>query len=188
MATRETQKLSTTDTALPAVQQAQGLDVPKPHDPLVGANRVVHHARLEAVRYSALSAQSSGSIDTLPVDAELSGSTRFLRPKADLVGDLLKVEVTLIFRFTTKWPAGKVETVATIRATLEVGYKLNLTKLSALGEDDLSDFALCYGPFHAWGYWREFVQSSLSRLELPTVTAPLFRIEMAPKMVVERLD
>jgi hypothetical protein len=151
---------------------------------------VVHHARLEAVRYTALSAQSSGSIDALPEDVELSGSTRFLRPKFDLAGDLLKVEVTLIFRFTARWPsAGNVETVATIRATLDVGYKLNLTKLPApLAEEDLADFALCYGPFHAWGYWREFVQSSLSRLELPSVTAPLFRIEMASRMVVERLD
>lgn len=118
----------------------------------------------------------------------MSGSTRFLRPKVERVADLVKIEVTLIFRLTAKWmSSGTTETAATIRTTLQLGYQLG-SRAPEVTDEELADFALCYGPFHGWGYWREFVQSSLARLELPTVTAPLFRIEQAPQMVVDRLD
>ena len=53
---------------------------------------------------------------------------------------------------------------------------------------DLKDFALCYCPFHVWGYWREFVQSSLARLDLAQFTLPLFLIGQAPQMVQDRTE
>lgn len=34
---------------------------------------------------------------------------------------------------------------------------------------------------HAWPYWREYCQSSFSRMNLPTVLLPLLRVEPHPK-------
>ena len=47
---------------------------------------------------------------------------------------------------------------------------------------------LHYCPFHVWGYWREFVHSSLARLEFPALTVPLFQIGMAQGLVVDEMD
>ena len=40
-------------------------------------------------------------------------------------------------------------------------------------------------PFNSWGYWREFVQSSLSRLGYPPLTLPLFRVQLAKDWMLD---
>jgi len=51
--------------------------------------------------------------------------------------------------------------------------------------DDITDeavdtFGKTNGIFNAWPYWREFVQNTIVRMNLPSLTIPVFRI-FAPK-------
>jgi hypothetical protein len=96
--------------------------------------------------------------------------------------------VSLIFRLAGTLPSSEESTtLAIVRATITAGYRFKPSS-EEVSEEELRNFALCYAPFHVWGYWREFVQNSLARLHLPTVTIPLFLIQQAPNMVQEKID
>ena len=74
-----------------------------------------------------------------------------------------------------------------VKATLEASYALKEDSPD-FTDEQLKTFALHYCPFHVWGYWREFVHSSLARLEFPALTVPLFQIDMAQALVVDEVD
>ena len=74
-----------------------------------------------------------------------------------------------------------------VKATLEATYSFR-DNAPEFTEDQLITFALHYCPFHVWGYWREFVHSSLARLEFPALTVPLFQIGMAQALVVDEIE
>lgn len=61
---------------------------------------------------------------------------------------------------------------------IEATFLLLYSIKSVEGLDDVSfsSFAELNGTYNAWPYWREFVQSITSRMELPTLTVPVFRI------------
>ena len=157
--------------------------------PFVGAAKLVAHVALDSVRYRGFSAQSSGIIQTLTPETTLNFVIRFLRPTVEPTANEreYKVSTTFIFRVSGKTSTDDVETLATIRASYELLYIVS-GKAPAFEPAELNDFALCYGAFHSWGYWREYVQSALARLDLPTLTLPLFRIQMAPSLVIDSVD
>ena len=80
-----------------------------------------------------------------------------------------------------------------VKATLEALYVFK-DDAPDFNDEQLRTFALHYCPFHVWGYWRElgdwreFVHSSLARLEFPPLTVPLFQIDMAQAFVVDEVD
>jgi len=69
-----------------------------------------------------------------------------------------------------------------LRATAELVYAKKHD--AAISDADLDEFAKVNAPFNAWAYWREFVQSSLARLNLPSIAIPLFRISDAARLMV----
>ena len=64
-----------------------------------------------------------------------------------------------------------------VRAVYELRYAL--TKRVNLSDGLLQGFADLNAVFNAWPYWREFVQSSLTRMSLPPVVLPVYRVGMA---------
>lgn len=40
----------------------------------------------------------------------------------------------------------------------------------------LQEFAEINGVFNVWPYWREFIQSTMARMNLPVITIPVFRL------------
>jgi preprotein translocase subunit SecB len=54
----------------------------------------------------------------------------------------------------------------TIKATIELAYSLT----AEFEENELDCFARVNGIYHAWPYWREFVQNSTTRAGLPPLT------------------
>ena len=154
--------------------------------PFEGANRVVGRIEVTRVSYTNFHAQGQREVfETIDASSRFSINFNFLRPKISSNGQ--KFQVDSIFLFTLAATNGDVsQTLATVRAGMRVVYALNGVA-DAQSEDDLSDFALCYMPFHCWGFWRELVHSSLARLEIPPYTLPVYRITMAPSLVVEAL-
>lgn len=163
--------------------------------PIHVANQVVTRTHLVRVRFAGMSAHARTTLDELDDDADLRASTNFRRPGVDGIGDGndggFKASSTLIFRLGARSPApdddNESETCVVVKATLEVSYGFN-DDSPDFTEEQLRTFALHYWPFHVWGYWREFVHSSLARLEFPALTVPLFQIEMAPALVVDEVD
>jgi hypothetical protein len=45
-----------------------------------------------------------------------------------------------------------------------------------LTEDDIESFGAVNGLYNAWPYWREFLQNMTSRMGLPALIAPVFRV------------
>ena len=128
-------------------------------------------------------------------NARLQASTNFLRPGVDLLGDEedggFKATSTLVFRLDLRSLSsdedGDSEPCVVVKATLEASYAFK-DSAPVFTEEQLKTFALHYCPFHVWGYWREFVHSSMARLEFPPLTVPLFQIDMAQAFVVDEVD
>ena len=66
------------------------------------------------------------------------------------------------------------EKVVEIDAVWELTY--SYPKGKKLSKEALGEFGKYNGVFNAWPYWREFVQNSVLRMGLPSLTVPVFRI------------
>lgn len=75
--------------------------------------------------------------------------------------------------------APKRDAVVFVDAAFEIKYSLP-TELE-VSQEQLNTFARINSVFNVWPYWREFVQNMVARMNLPTVTLPVFRLEDAPK-------
>lgn len=49
-------------------------------------------------------------------------------------------------------------------------------RLEGLKRDNFEAFAQSNGVYNAWPYWREFVQNTVARMNLPPLTIPVFRL------------
>jgi len=65
------------------------------------------------------------------------------------------------------------EPAVTIAATFELTYALS--RDITVAAEDLDAFANVNGIFNTWPYWREFFQSSLTRMSLPVFQLPVLR-------------
>ncbi len=174
-------------TKTPAVASPEA-EQSKPNTPFEAAWNVVRFTQLEDVRFHAASARALEASRARPEEIDLVSSTSFLRPTVKSTGDGFSTQTTLVFQVGGQIPSGEPPNpYAVIQATLEARYSLKPDP-PIFGEEDLKNYALCYCPFHVWGYWREFVQSSLARLDLPQITIPLFLIHQAPQLVQDKLD
>ncbi len=65
-----------------------------------------------------------------------------------------------------------------IKATFSLVYKAK--DLSNLSKKAFDTFGEMNGIYNAWPYWREFVQNITTRMGLPALTVPVFRIAAHP--------
>ncbi len=153
------------------------------------ANTVVMGTHLTQVRFSGFSAHAH--VATAIDDLDLCASTRFRRPVVSRERAGFTATSTLLFRLdatpSSSEPAEDGQPCVVAKATLEAAYAFR-PESTDFSDEQLETFALHYCPFHVWGYWREFVQSSLARLEWPPMTLPLFRIDMAEELVMDELE
>lgn len=75
------------------------------------------------------------------------------------------------------------KTVVSIMATFELTYLV--PKETKVTQEQLNDFARLNGMYNVWPYWREFVQSMVTRMNLPPLVLPLFRVKDAVKQLEE---
>lgn len=72
-------------------------------------------------------------------------------------------------------PAAK--SVLKVQATFILEY--SLSDIEGITPLDLTAFGLINGAYNAWPYWREFLQNTTTRMGLPPITAPVFRLSDA---------
>lgn len=51
---------------------------------------------------------------------------------------------------------------------------------SGFSDDVLGEFARVNGAFNAWPYWREYIQTTAARMNLPPILLPVFRVKHSP--------
>lgn len=160
--------------------------------PVEVANEVVTRTRLRRVRFSDFSAHASAPPESMHDNARLQASTNFSRPTVVAGGDGEDAgfRTTSVLVFRLRMPASdrndESEPCVVVKATLEASYTFR-DDSPDFTDEQLATFVLHYCPFHVWGYWREFVHSSLARLEFPAITVPLFQIDMAQDFVVDEV-
>ncbi|MFP4105099.1 MAG: hypothetical protein ACLFVU_03320 [Phycisphaerae bacterium] len=108
-----------------------------------------------------------------------------------LPGNELKVKLKHNGRFESRQDDGKFSILTDFRfiavdgeqsedCLVELGLTMRLTyyccDFGSISEEHLVSFAQLNGVFNAWPYWREYVQSALNRLGLPSFTVPVFRL------------
>jgi len=178
-----------TSTETPKEDVSTPVDVAK-STILKGAS-IAQKVEILSLRFKSFSASGTYSVETLPSEGELIPRVAFTRPRIEQppiaeAGRDLIISTTLVFTLLLALRSDEQSTIASVRAETELIYR---RKKKARNEDFAEDavraFAEVNAPFNAWGFWREFVQSSLARLELPAVTLPLFRADKALKRMIE---
>jgi hypothetical protein len=79
---------------------------------------------------------------------------------------------------------GKQKENLVVEANFFLEYKL--LNPDEVSKDDLETFARINGVYTVWPYWREFVQSSCSRLQLPPLVLDLRPSPMPKELVLEK--
>ena len=79
-----------------------------------------------------------------------------------------------IFSFKGQ-PEGEEEKEEIVRLYSEYVLVYSLKNRGKLTSADLETFCEMNAVYNAWPYWREFVQTTLNRMELPTFTLPLLK-------------
>ncbi len=145
-----------------------------PDTKLIGA--VAQHVQLVAVNCRDFSARRMLDLDTFG-----KKDVRFkTNHSADGLRDLEASQIVVVAKFEFRCDAletGQEEAcVAQMSATLSLRYDVAKEELDKITPEAVQAFARFNGMFNAYPYWRELLQSSMGRLGLPGVTAPVYRI------------
>ena len=138
------------------------------------AREVAKHVELRTVCLA--TAQINSSIDPLdpPENVKLSQEyrCRFAHEQSD---DKQRIRVFADFRFMADRPDAEESSKGLVRleATFQLVYEVPSNV--ELNATCVEQFAEVNGPYNAWPYWRELVQSATGRVGLVGVTIPVYR-------------
>ena len=89
-------------------------------------------------------------------------------------GESEPLEIEVAFRLEVSNASDQKEFQAELRAKFGLSYGIPADE--EFSSEELKAFADINAVFNAWPYWREWVQASLSRMGMPVLTVPVFRI------------
>ena len=73
--------------------------------------------------------------------------------------------------------------LAEVGAVFDLAY--HVPKDEVFSSEEVEGFGQLNAVFNAWPYWREYVQTSLSRMAMPGLTVPLYRMPRRESANVE---
>lgn len=140
------------------------------------AARLVACAEIDSVRLleGECATQLNGSSEELkqtPLDLAVEFST-----EGSFAPKQLKVIAEFILKATR--PDSESQMVV-VRSKFEIAYRL--PEHVNPSKEEIKAFSETNALLNSWPYWREFVQSSTVRMNLPPLTLPLFRLFRAPE-------
>jgi hypothetical protein len=68
-----------------------------------------------------------------------------------------------------------------LRLVAQYASDYRVTKLGEIPQVALDEFALKNAAFHVWPYWREYIQSTLARMQLPPFSLPMYQVPKVRK-------
>ena len=139
-----------------------------------GANLAILRVRLLEVHVST----TNRAFSELP--SEVRAEVFFTEPSVKTKEGLVSIVTEFSYSLNSGTPESPAP-VADVRALTELLYSKKPG--SDLSIDELNAFATVNAPLNAWPYWRELTQSILTRLGLPALPLPLFRISDLPELL-----
>jgi len=140
------------------------------------AGKVARNVDLRSVNLRYARVEASCEPEDIPEEASVDLQYRSSINKRKRRDDPAAVElaVTVDFKFHVQ---RQDEDAPSDVILLEAGYLLvyALNPEAELEEECFDQFAEVNGPYNAWPYWRELVQSVTGRLGLPGFVLPVFR-------------
>ena len=105
---------------------------------------------------------------------KMTSTTRALPDK-----ERSSILVFVNFRFKC-FGVGKADTQI-IGIVSEFVLTYTISSFDGLTDDGIKEFANLNGVFNAWPYWREFIQNTIARMNLPPLTIPVYRLSSPSK-------
>ena len=102
-------------------------------------------------------------------DRQVTGEIDRGEPKA------FRIRIDLFVNFFREGEEDSSSPVVWIEASYELLYRVELNEGPGISENELNLFGEGTALFNVWPYFREFVQSSLCRMDLPPISLPLLR-------------
>lgn len=140
------------------------------------AGKVARNVELEAVNLRHASVNAGYEPGELPeeVAIDIQYRTSMERKPSQGGTPYPKLAVTVEFKFKVE---AKSDENSIDVMLLEAGYLLTyaLNPSAEIEDECFKYFAEVNGPYNAWPYWRELVQSVSGRLGLPGFVVPVFR-------------
>lgn len=142
------------------------------------AKQVADHVALQSVTLK--SASIDTSLDPLALPGQV-GMTQGYRSNFERIptSDRDKLIVTVDFKFNAKEGDDSPSELVALSASFSLIYWLEPDV--RIDDRCFRHFAEVNGPYNAWPYWRELVQSVTGRVGMAGVTIPVFRV--TPKIV-----
>jgi len=130
------------------------------------AVQVSDRVQLEDVRLVGCNSTMVSFPEKGPNNFEVTASTEFTVDKEKSV-------IFVLVHFGLNAVKSKGEPLAKIRADMLLGYNIN--NFEGLTDAHFKCFAEQNAIFNAWPYWREFIQSMTTRMQLPPLILPVHR-------------
>ena len=139
---------------------------------MIDLARIIASVQIDDVRLREASLRSF--LEPANVAEELSVKSSHeatvTRDRGDDAKFLISVSLLLEIRAVT----GADDLLAEIGAVFNLSYHLPADEV--FSTEEIERFGQFNAVFNAWPYWREFVQTSLSRMDMPSLTVPLYRL------------
>lgn len=89
---------------------------------------------------------------------------------------LFVVRIDFLFGMHPKGEKAKDNSSARVAVNVSFELTYRIPESMSVSDEELTEFARVNGVFNAWPYFREFVHAALSRMGLPPVIIPVFRL------------
>ena len=139
---------------------------------MVDLARIVSAVQIDSVRLRDGSCRSLA--DPSSVAAELAAKVEHDVFVTRGLGDDATFKISVRFLLQIRTTTDEEKFQAEISAAFDLSYRLSTE--DTFSAEEIEGFGQLNAVFNAWPYWREFVQTSLSRMALPSLTLPLYRM------------
>lgn len=141
------------------------------------AGKVAKCVDLYAVNLRYANVEAKCDPGSLPEEIDVDLQYRASFERINREGGFSELAVTVEFKFNVKSKIG--DEAGDDVLLLDAGYLLNYWVRDCEGIDEgcYKYFSDVNGPYNAWPYWRELVQSVTGRVGLPGFVVPVFRPE-----------
>ena len=139
------------------------------------ATKVSERVEIQDVRLLAATSRQTPLVSSPQIEVRFSHAV-------EMNVDRKKSLVAVVPRFVMQaFPAGRKgkEVAVEVEAVFLLTY--SISDLRGLLQSHYESFAQTNGVYNAWPYWREYLQNTIIRMGLPSLTVPVFRVGSRPK-------
>ncbi len=143
------------------------------------ATQVSERVEIQGVRLLASTSRQTPLVSSPQIEVSFSHGV-------EVNVDRDKSLVAVVPRFMMQaFPAGQKDKEVAVEVEAVFLLTYSISDLKGLSQSHYESFAKTNGVCNAWPYWREYLQNAITRMGLPALTVPVFRIGSPPKKPTE---